>query len=110
MKLPNGAQAIIDRRKIAEYSLSPTHEDGQHKARLFASLVGLTVDDADELIEALRAAAEAGQATIGKIDKYGERYLIDFEFRGRIGSARIRSVWMVRTNETVPRLVTCYIL
>ena len=110
MKLPNGTHAVIDRRKIVEYSLAIGHEDGQHKARLFASLIGLTSSDADELIEALRRAAASHEALPGKLDAYGQRYLIDFEFSRRTGSATIRSAWIIRTNESVPRLVTCYIL
>jgi len=41
MKLPGGQHALIDRRKIVDYCLSVDHEDGQHKARLFASILGL---------------------------------------------------------------------
>jgi hypothetical protein len=37
MKLPDGDKAIIDQRKIIDYSLSPDHDDGKHKARLFVT-------------------------------------------------------------------------
>lgn len=30
MKLPYGDKAIIDQRKIIDYSLSPDHDDGKH--------------------------------------------------------------------------------
>lgn len=110
MRLPNGDRAIIDERKIRDYSLSPDHEDGQHKARLFETTLGLTIDDADRLIAALRRAAASDQAIEGKQDKHGQRYVVDFEFSGPSGSATVRSAWIVRTNDTVPRLVTCYIL
>jgi uncharacterized protein DUF6883 len=110
MKLPNGDHAIIDPRKVTDYCLSPDHEDGQHKARLFATLLGLTIADADLLIEVLQRAAANEEAVLGKQDKYGQRYTIDFEFIGPGGTATIRSGWIIRTNELVPRLVTCYIL
>ena len=110
MKLPSGDLAIIDPRKIYDYCLSPDHEDGQHKSRAFASILGLSTDHADQLLEALRNAAAAEDAALGKHDQYGQRYMIDFEFAGTSGKARIRSAWIIRTNETVPRLVTCYIL
>jgi hypothetical protein len=110
MKLPNGDSAVIDPRKVIDYCLSPDHEDGQHKARLFASRLGLAIDQADQLVEALRNAASAGDAALGKYDQYGQRYVIDFEFAGPSGTARIRSAWIVRVSETLPRLVTCYIL
>ena len=110
MKLPNGDLAVVDPRKIVEYCLSPDHEDGQHKSRLFASILGLNIDNADQLIEVLRNTATAGNATLGEHDQYGQRYVIDFEFAGRSGSAKVRSAWIIRQGETVPRLVTCYIL
>ena len=110
MRLPSGDSAIIDPRKIFDYCLSPDHEDGKHKSHLFASVLGLRSDQADQLVEALRGAAAAGDAALGKRDKYGQRYVIDFELAGTSGNARIRSAWIIRENETVPRLVTCYIL
>ncbi len=110
MKLPSGDLAIIDPRKIYDYCLSLDHEDGQHKSRLFASVVGLTTDHADQFIEALRIAATTRDAILGKHDQYGQRYVIDFEFAGPSGKAEIRSAWIIRRNETVPCLVTCYIL
>ena len=110
MKLPNGNQATIDSRKVTDYCLSPDHEDGQHKAHLFSSLLGLTIDDAFTLLNALRTAAATQDATLGKQDQYGQRYVIDFEFTGPSGTATIRSAWIIRPNESVPRLVTCFIL
>ena len=110
MKLPNGDQAIIDQRKVTDYCLSPDHEDGQYKAHVFQSVLGLKLDNADTLLAALSQAAVAGEAVLGKADKYGQRYLIDFEFTGPAGAATIRSAWIIRVNESMPRLVTCYIL
>jgi hypothetical protein len=110
VKLPNGERAIIDRRKIVDYCLSAVHEDGQHKAHLFASILGVTVENADRLIDALIEAAAVREATVGKLDAYGQRYSIDFDFTGPAGAATIRSAWIVRSDETVPRLVTCYII
>ena len=110
MKLPNGDKALIDPHKIIDYCLSSLHEDGQHKAHLFSSILGLTIDQADQLVAALRRAAAVGDATVGKRDQYGQRYVIDFEFAGSGGAGTIRSAWIIKETETVPRLVTCYIL
>ena len=110
MKLPNGGKAIIDTRKLIEYSLSDDHEDGQHKAAVFRAVLGLRVEHAGLLVDALRNAAANLNAADGKQDKYGKRYTIDFSFNGPAGSAVIRSAWIVRTGEDVPRLITCYIL
>ena len=62
MKLPYGDKAIIEQRKIMDYSLSPDHDDGKHKARLFRDLLGLTRDHATLLLDALKEAAVDGEA------------------------------------------------
>ena len=61
------------------------------------------------LVIVLGNAAAIGDAAVGKADEYGYRYVIDFEFEGPRGTAVIRSVWIVRSGEEMPRLVTCYI-
>mgnify|MGYP001589304885 FL=1 len=110
MKLPEGADAVIDPRKLLNYSLNFEHDDGKHKAALFRELLGITVENVDRLVKALSDAAVSGDATMGRHDRYGQRYQIDFNFSGLTGSAVVRSVWIVGERETVPRLVTCYIL
>lgn len=110
MKLPYGDKAIIEQRKIIDYSLSPDHDDGRHKARLFRDVLGLTRDHATLLLDALKEAAVKGEAVSGRLDRYGQRYVIDFAFVGPTRQAMIRSAWIIRPGETVPRLVTCYIL
>jgi Domain of unknown function (DUF6883) len=110
MKLPDGDKAIIDQRKIIDYSLSPHHDDGKHKARLFQDVLGLTRDHATVLLDALKEAAVDGEAVSSRLDRYGQRYVIDFEFVGPTGQAMLRSAWIIRPGETAPRLVTCYIL
>lgn len=109
MKLPNADKAIIDLRKLTDYSLSPDHEDGKHKARIFQSVLGITAQDAQSLLQALQQAALSAEAIVGKQDKYGQQYVIDFDFTGPTGTATIRSAWIVRAGEEAPRLVTCYI-
>jgi hypothetical protein len=79
-------------------------------ARVFQSVLGLTLENADVLIAVLRQAVVHGEAVTVKRDKHGQRYIIDFEFSGPAGTAMIRSAWIIRLNESVPRLVTCFIL
>ena len=110
MKLPHGDQAVIDPRKLTEYSLNTQHEDGKDKAYLFDTLLGLNSDNFTLLLDALQVAASTGEATPGKLDRYGQRFVVDFEFLGPAGNATVRSAWIIRQGETVPRLVTGYIL
>lgn len=74
MKLPYGDKAIIEQRKIMDYSLSPDHDDGKHKARLFRDLLGLTRDHVTLLLNALKEAAADGEAVSGRLDHYGRKY------------------------------------
>ena len=57
MKLPNAEQAIVEIAKLRNYSLDATHEEGQHKARVFASALGIGADDAEWLRARLFEAA-----------------------------------------------------
>jgi len=56
MKLPGGSNAVVDIAKLRDYCLSATHPRGRHKARVFASSLGLTYADADWLRNELLAA------------------------------------------------------
>jgi hypothetical protein len=110
VKLPNSKRALIDPLKLMGYSLNPEHDEGRHKAHLFESLLGIKRSNADLLLRALQQAAVAEDAVLGKMDRYGQRYVIDFDFTGPDGRATIRSAWIVRSGQNFPRLVSCYIL
>jgi hypothetical protein len=73
-------------------------------------VVGVSVENAQLFIDALKEAAVREEAIVGKQDRYGQRYVLDFNFTGPTGSAIVRSAWIMRTGENVPRLVTCDLL
>lgn len=110
MRLPNGENATIDRRKLVDYVLCTEHDDGKHKARVFRELLGIEIDQADDLINGLRNAVLREDAVVGRNDRYGQRYIVDFDYTGPKGTATIRSVWIIRPENAIPGLVTCYIL
>lgn len=109
MKLPWGERAVVDREKLTEYCLNPEHPRGKHKARVFEAALGITAKNVDELRAALLAAAatEEAQRTAG--DRFGDRYLIDFEYHGLHGVRIVRSLWILRRGERAPRLTSCYV-
>jgi hypothetical protein len=109
-KLPNPENAVVETRKLRDYCLSPEHPRGRHKARVFASTLGLTVDDSQELRRALLAAALSEEALVAEEDQYGQRYMLDFEMSTEMGSAVVRSGWMVRSGEDFPRFTSCWVL
>ena len=110
MKLPGGERAIVDIAKLRDYCLNDQHPRGRHKARVFASALGLTVADADVLRQALLGAAREGQALESDRDDYGQRYVVDLEMSGPGGRASVRSCWIILHGEDFPRLTSCYVL
>lgn len=110
MKLPNPDRAIIDDPKLTGYCLNPSHADGQHKAYVFRSALGIGLEDVEELKAALREAVRVHDAIPGKSNQYGQRYIVDFLMTRLEKQAIVRSVWIVRNDENFPRLVTCYVL
>jgi hypothetical protein len=110
MRLPNGKRAIVDIRKLRDYCLNPDSPRGKNKARVFAAALGITAADAQEFRERLLEAARTGQASLGELDMYGQRYTIDFEMETDVGKAVVRSGWIILHRERVPRLTTCYVL
>jgi hypothetical protein len=77
MLIPNAENAVADIRKLRDYCLNPLHDDGKHKARLFAA-VGITASDAETLRDALLQAVKTHDAQLGRRDVYGQRYIVDF--------------------------------
>ena len=110
MKLPNAEQAFIDLSKLRNYSLSQTHPRGKNKARLFATLLGLTANDAELLRDTVLAAVLGAEAKVGERDSFGSRYIVDFEMQGLTKKVIVRTAWIIRTSEDFPRLTSCYIL
>jgi hypothetical protein len=109
MKLPNGEHAIVDIRKLLEYCLNSEHPRGRNKARVFAS-VGIRTENAEYLRTVILAAACGTDAEPGVANVHGQRYIIDFDMRSQERTVRIRSTWIVRIGEELPRLTSCYVL
>lgn len=63
-KLPNAEGTVVELRKLRGYCLSEEHPKGKHKARVFASDLGLAA-------EALLAAARSEEAIPTEEDEYG---------------------------------------
>jgi hypothetical protein len=76
---------------------------------VFAS-VGIGQTDAELLREALLAAAVKAEARSGVANPYRRRYIVDFDLVRQARTVRIRSTWIVRIGEDLPRLTSCYVL
>ncbi|MHC4218538.1 MAG: DUF6883 domain-containing protein [Planctomycetota bacterium] len=111
MKLRDGETAVVDIAKLRLYCLDTTHPRGTSKARHFHGRLGMGPGDAETLQEQLlEAARKSDEVETAHRDEYGQRYEIDAEVRGPAGAATVRSTWIVRSDESPPHLVTCYVL
>jgi len=95
-------------QKLETYTLDFNHSSGKHKARLFRSKLGITLESKEILVEALLEAAVQSEATATTTDQYGERYVIDFPLTTTVGTSMVRSAWIIRQGENSPRLTSVY--
>ena len=69
-----------------------------------------TAAHAETLQQQLLSVAQSGAAVLGMQNAYGQRYILDFEMTTAVGTAVVRSMWIVLVGEDVPRLTSCYVL
>lgn len=110
MKLPNGERAELG-TKLEDYSLNASHRQGQHKARVFESVLGITVADKEMLRRAILEATTHSNDAIAIGDNgFGLTFSLRFPISTPKGSATVLTAWIVRHNEDFPRLTTCFIV
>ena len=110
MKLPNGERAGLG-TKLEDYPLNPLHRDGRNKARVFDSVLGITLANVGVLRDALlNAAANSDHAEPRGDNGFGTVYVVRFPLTTTKGTATVLSAWIIRHGEDFPRLTTCYIV
>src|SRR6266705_2114868 len=109
MQLPNAHKAVVDIKKLRDYSLNPNHPVGKHKARVFKAALGIMLKNAEWLRECALKVAVSGDAKPGATSLFGDKYVIDsvVEFGGM--SAVIRFSWIVELGTDFPQLTSCYV-
>jgi len=112
MKLPNAENAVVDVAKLRDYCLNPTHPKGKHKARVFSEKLGITLNDAEQLREAILEGVLLAEAIEQEPTPFGRRFMVDLLVsRGEgivLSSAIVRTAWIIRHGEDFPRLTTCF--
>jgi hypothetical protein len=110
MKLPNGERAELG-TKLEDYTLNPRHREGRHKARVFESVLGITLANREVVRRAiLEAATDSDQVEALGDNGHGEVYVLRFVLQTESGAATVLTAWIVLHGEDFPRLTTCYIL
>jgi hypothetical protein len=108
--MPNRERAIVDVRKLEDYCLSASHVRGRHKARVFRQALALDRPDASWLRAALLEAARTSEATETEVDEFGSRWQIDLTLTRYGRTAVVRSIWIIRTGEDLPRFISAWVL
>ena len=108
--LRNNDRAILDIRKIEDYCLNPAHARGRHKAQVFRGALGIERSDAAWLRKALLEAVRHSEAIELGGDVLGTRWRVDVSVARHDKRVVVRTIWIIRTEETVPRFVTCWVL
>jgi filamentous hemagglutinin len=112
--LPRGDEAVGVRHKLTTYALNVDHPHGASKAKGFASILQITLEDLDYL----EARIQEGLlytpiSTIRQNRPFGVNCVIDIPVRG-IGAkiervAAVRTIWELADANAAPRLVSAYI-
>jgi hypothetical protein len=98
--------AIIPPDKLRDYLLSVAHPDARGKADYLGRL-GYSQGRAGQLDADLREQILSLDAQPGRPSPYGQKYEILGPLTGPNGkNAWVRTIWIVLTGETAPRLVT----
>ena len=108
MSLPNAHHALIEPNKIRDYLLSSSHPVGRFKANVFFAL-GYTSVHWELLRDDILALARIGEAVLGPLSPFGQKYEVDGILIGPTGrSARFRTVWILKPESEAPRFVTAF--
>ena len=107
--LPNAELTYIPPEKLAGYALNPDHPVGKHKAAVFKAVLGMTENDAGELEKAILKAILENEAKPTRLDEYGQRYEVEFEFERNGRKVVILTSWILETGKRAPHLTSCYI-
>lgn len=111
MKLPNAEHAIVDIAKLQDYCLDENHPVGKHKAKVFRRVLGLTRADAWMLRQTILDAVQVqDDAVAGERDEYGARFTVDVRIGRPAGVTIVRTGWIIRTDEDMPRLTTSFVV
>jgi hypothetical protein len=101
----------IDPRKLVEYALNPNSQSGgASKAILFERCLGFTQENYEVLLEQIQEKALDAEASISKLNEYGQRYQVNLEIIGIEGQREtVKTGWIVRPDSTVAQLTTLYV-
>jgi hypothetical protein len=108
MKLPNGDRAIIPIAKLLGYCLNPNHMKGKHKARVFKSALGITADNAEQLVQLIQLAAIQGEVVQSRTTDFGQEHKLDWTIPDH-DDLQLRTIWIIPQDSADPQLISAFI-
>ena len=109
IRLPGAKHARIPTDKLLRYALDPTHPRSRHKARVFASALGIGQQDwrylHDQILEALPEAPVRST----RITPFGAAYEVVVAIDGLNGATHpVVTTWIVEADAP-PRLTSTWV-
>jgi hypothetical protein len=109
MRLPGAERATIPTDKLVRYALDPAHPRGRHKARVFASALGIRKQDwrylHDQILEALPDAPVRSM----RITPFGVAYEVVVDVDGLNGAKMpVVTTWIIE-GDAPPRLTSTWV-
>jgi len=108
MRLPNGEHAEISMQKLIGYCLNPDHSSGKHKAKVFASVLGITTENAYLLKEMIKTAAIEGEVMQQDNTLFGEQFKVDW-IVPHPEAITLRTIWEITSTNPNPRLISAFL-
>lgn len=108
MELPNSERAFINPSKLESYLLSETHPEGKSKAKLLRDC-GFNDENVSFLEQSLLEIARVNPVIETITTVHGTKYMIEGILETpSTKSLRFLTVWIIDTNQNMPRFVTAY--
>jgi hypothetical protein len=109
-RLPEAHRAVVDPDKLRDYVLSPHHEHGRHKARVFLSALGIGQDNWEYLREQIVTGVVDADVSEVRAGRFGLRYSVPMVIEGLNGQTHeVITGWIIEQQGAPPRLTTAYV-
>lgn len=106
--MPNCELSSVHTDKIQKYLLSDTHKDGKSKA-VFFKMFGFEQATPDTFRDSLLDHANNREVTKMEENGQGIKYVLECEMETPDErNPCIRTIWIIKSSEKAPKLVTAY--
>lgn len=108
-RLPRARDAVVPPDKLLGYALSPDHPRGRHKARVFASALGIRQADWQYLRKQLLEGVVESPVRGTRVTPFGVLYDVVVLVDGLSGvTSSVATIWLIE-GDNPPRLVSAWV-